>query len=153
MMIDDNQPSVSGWSLESGYTSKMDEDVYPLRVFDVVKHGLAFSILLPKNNLEPVCQDIYTGFTIYLHTPGEMMSQTSVHNGFSKGVNIRVKPTLTVTSDGSRNYQSSIRKCYFGSERRLRFFKYYTLSNCEAECLANFARQQCGCVKFSMPSK
>lgn len=153
MMIVNNQPNVSGWSLESGYSTKMDDDAYPLRVFDVEKHGLTFSIRLSKNDLEPICQDIYTGFSIYLHTPGEIMSQNFVQNVLSKGVNIRVKPTQIVTSKGSRNYQSNVRQCYFDSERRLRFFKYYTLSNCQAECVANFTKQQCDCVKFSMPSK
>ena len=152
-MTDHNHPNVSGWSLESGYSNRTETDVYPLRVFDVEKNELTFSIRLSAKDLEPICQDIFTGFTIYLHTPGEVLSQTSVHNMPPNDVSIRIKPTLTVTSDGAQSYESSIRQCYFGSERRLRFFKYYTLSNCEAECLSNFMRQQCGCVKFSIPSK
>lgn len=153
MMIVDNQPNVSDWSLESGYSNKTDADAYPLRVFDVDKYGLAFSIRLSKKDLEPVCQDIYAGFSIYLHTPGEVTPQTSVHNLLSKGVNIRIKATQTVTSEGSQNYGPNVRQCFFDSERRLRFFKYYSLSNCETECLSNFTKQQCDCVKFSMPSK
>lgn len=42
---------------------------------------------------------------------------------------------------------------FFSTERQLRFFRTYTQYNCEAECLANFTQIQCGCVKFSMPSR
>lgn len=41
------------------------------------------------------------------------------------------------------------RKCYFDSERKLRFLKVYTQRNCELECLSNATRKACGCVKFS----
>lgn len=154
MIIDNKQPRVSGWRYESGYSSNTDEYVYPLRVLDVEKSRLAFTLHFTETDLEPVCQNIYSGYTIYLHTPGgEILSETFVHKSYSNGVNIRIKPTLTVTSEGSRKYPPKIRQCYFASERRLRFFKYYTLHNCEAECLANFTRHYCGCVKFSMPSK
>lgn len=155
MMTVRNRPNVSGWSLESGYSTEFNGEAYPLRVLDVQQFGLEFSIQLAHKDMEPVCQDLFTGFTIHFHTPGEILttSQEYVHNVFSKGVHIRIKPTLVSTSPGSQIYEPSTRQCYFSSEIRLRFFKYYTLSNCEAECLANFTNQECGCVKFSMPSK
>lgn len=43
------------------------------------------------------------------------------------------------------------RKCYFDSERKLRFLKVYTQRNCELECLSNATLNSCGCVKFSHP--
>ncbi len=43
------------------------------------------------------------------------------------------------------------RKCYFHSERKLRFLKVYTQRNCELECLSNATLNLCGCVKFFLP--
>lgn len=65
---------------------------------------------------------------------------------------VTIKPTITTTSNGLRSYDPNLRQCYFNDERRLRFFKVYSKNNCELECLANFTKKVCQCVKFSMPS-
>jgi hypothetical protein len=44
------------------------------------------------------------------------------------------------------------RKCFYQNENQLRFFKVYSQSNCEWECLTNFTMKACGCVMFYMPS-
>lgn len=62
-----------------------------------------------------------------------------------------VKPNMITTSDGLLEYAPERRQCYFNNERSLQFFKVYTQSNCELECLANFTLARCNCVKFSMP--
>lgn len=51
----------------------------------------------------------------------------------------------------TRNLFYFRRKCYFDSERQLRFLKVYTQRNCELECLSNATLKTCGCVKFSLP--
>jgi amiloride-sensitive sodium channel len=63
-----------------------------------------------------------------------------------------VKPQMITTSKNLDQYHYDRRNCYFGHEKELKYFKFYTQSNCELECLTNFTRQECGCVKFSMPS-
>lgn len=65
---------------------------------------------------------------------------------------ISVKPKMMLT-EGLEDYDPNIRQCYFDSERKLRFYRNYTQTNCEVECLTNHTLAQCGCVKFSMPSK
>lgn len=45
------------------------------------------------------------------------------------------------------------RQCYFGNERQLKYFKTYTQRNCEMECVSDYIQKQCGCTRFSMPSK
>lgn len=42
------------------------------------------------------------------------------------------------------------RMCYAYNERQLRFFKSYTILNCNLECLANSTLEMCGCVGFPM---
>lgn len=40
------------------------------------------------------------------------------------------------------------RGCYFNNEKPLKFFKIYTPSNCQQECLSEKTLQQCNCVPF-----
>lgn len=92
---------------------------------------------------------------------------------------LRISPKLTTTSASLHRYRPNVRRCFFNSERRLRFYKRtfswtfglcchhfhsnfqfypfswdveYTQTNCESECLANFTLAFCGCARFSMPS-
>lgn len=60
-------------------------------------------------------------------------------------------PSTTEIAKNLLKYNSKIRQCFLSKERKLKYFKTYTKSNCELECLANFTLSTCNCVKFSMP--
>lgn len=81
------------------------------------------------------------------------MSRNSFRVPVSEDTLITIKPKMTITSEGLRSYNPNQRQCVFLSERSLHFYKVYSQRNCEDECLANFTKIECGCVKFSMPSK
>ncbi|EDS26207.1 gonad-specific amiloride-sensitive sodium channel 1 [Culex quinquefasciatus] len=49
------------------------------------------------------------------------------------------------------DYTPSRRRCFFSHERKLQFFAIYNQANCELECLTNYTRKLCSCVRFSMP--
>lgn len=66
---------------------------------------------------------------------------------------VAIKPQVITSSKYVKKYSPVHRQCYYSSERRLKFFRLYTKGNCEHECLANFTKVECGCVKFSMPRK
>jgi len=93
------------------------------------------------------------GFKILLHTPGEIprVSKQYFRVPLRQEVVVSVKPNMITTSSGLANYAPERRQCYFNDERHLSFFKVYTQSNCELECLTNFTFAECSCVKFSMP--
>jgi Amiloride-sensitive sodium channel len=55
---------------------------------------------------------------------------------FGTAMEILITPKLTQTDDSLRSLSPSERQCYFEGERRLKFFKVYTQSNCEFECLS-----------------
>jgi Amiloride-sensitive sodium channel len=55
------------------------------------------------------------------------------------------------SDDNLRKYPPQSRKCYFEGEKPLKFFKFYTKSNCELECKTEAKFQNCGCVLHSMP--
>lgn len=66
-------------------------------------------------------------------------------------VAVSVTPRMIETAESIRSYKPHRRQCYFNHERYLKYFRVYTQTNCELECLTNFTLKRCGCVKFSMP--
>lgn len=87
--------------------------------------------------------------------PGEELkiSEQSIRVPLWENTQISIKPNMITTSEGLRKYPHDQRQCFFSSERQLRFYRNYTQNNCEAECLSNYTKIECGCVVFSMPSK
>lgn len=145
------------WSLETGYDKNAPDDniQYPLRTHDAgAISGLDISLILLEQDLEYICRGPYTGFKVMLHLSVEtpQVSKKSLSVPLYQQMKIAIKPNVIRTSDTLSKYDSSVRQCFFTSERTLRFFKVYTQQNCESECFANFTRTYCGCVKFSMPS-
>lgn len=105
------------------------------------------------SNYDFVCRGPVQGFKILLHTPAEIprVSKQYFRVPMQQEVVISVKPNMMTTSAGLKDYSPFRRQCFFNHERYLKFFKSYTQNNCELECLSNYTRNACGCVKFSMP--
>ncbi|CRK87601.1 CLUMA_CG001397, isoform A [Clunio marinus] len=141
------------WTLEDGY-STIDPSTYPRRVLGPgARAGLNIVLKLTEPDLDYICRGPVQGFKILLHTPGEIprVSKQYFRVPLRQEVVVSVKPNMITTSEGLADYAPERRQCYFNNERNLKFFKVYTQSNCELECLANFTLGKCGCVKFSMP--
>ena len=141
------------WTLEDGYSTK-DPETYPRRVLGPgARAGFNIVLKLTEPDLDYLCRGPVQGFKILLHTPGEIprVSKQYFRVPLRQEVVVSVKPNMITTSSGLLDYAPDRRQCYFNKERDLKFFKVYTQSNCELECLANFTLNACGCVKFSMP--
>lgn len=97
-------------------------------------------VKINESNLEYMCSGPIHGFKVILSAPGQSlkMSRHSFRIPLTEVAEVLIKPKLITTSDGLRSYEPDKRKCYFDSDRRLRFYKYYAQHNCQAECLANF---------------
>lgn len=155
MIVKDNLDALH-WNLENGYKEEPNDNNYPMRIFNAkTKGALNIDLQLMKEDLGFKCHNLNSGFQIFIHLPGEIssMSRLSFQIPPDEDVKISIKATLITTTDGLKIYKPNQRQCYFNSERQLQFFKNYTQNNCEVECLANFTVTECGCVKFSMPSK
>lgn len=145
--------SAENWSLEDGYKNA-DAETYPRRVLGPgSRAGLNIVLKLTENDLDYICRGPVQGFKILLHTPGEVprVSKQYFRVPLGQEVVVSVKPNMITTSEGLADYAPERRQCYFNDERKLNFFRVYTQSNCELECLANFTLAACKCVKFSMP--
>lgn len=93
-------------------------------------------------------------FKVWLHRPGEIRQAFArpIEAEIGRKVIVYIEPKVIIASPDVRKYDPNLRRCYFNSERKLKFFRVYTRSNCEHECLSEFVKNECGCVKFVMPS-
>ena len=141
------------WTLQGGYTSYAAK-VYPHRVLGSgITAGLNLELRVRESDIDYACKGPVQGFKIALHTSGEMPQFNHVFYQvpLKQQVLIAVKPEVITTSPGLNAYLPKKRQCYFNGEKKLKFFKVYTQSNCELECLTEYTLKQCGCVKFSQP--
>lgn len=142
--------------METGYGESNNVEMYPYRVYGTGKPA-SFTVLLRvfNHDIDYLCAGAVQGFKVKFHPPNEgpQIWKKYFHISPGQAALFTIEPKVIITSNNVRKYSPKVRQCYFNSERRLRFYKQYTQRNCEAECLANYTLAQCGCVKFSMPSK
>lgn len=145
--------SSDDWKFEDGYVN-FNADVYPQRVLGSGhRAGLNIKLFVKENAIDYSCKGAVQGFKIALHTPGELprLSVQFYQVPLKQQVLMTVSPQVITTAEGLKSYTAESRQCYFNHEKQLTFFKTYTQSNCELECLTDFTFRMCGCVKFSMP--
>lgn len=152
MKIVKKSPNISGWNLQKGYTNVDYDEKFP---FQSTKQDTLNVIFIQSlNGFEYKCNWIDQGIKVVLSTPGEAlrMSQNYFRMPYRQLHAVFILPELITTTERVRNFKPHQRNCFYDDERQLRFFKMYTEINCEVECLANFTKTICECVKFSMPS-
>lgn len=150
-----DRPNASNWHLERGYKNGINSVVYPFREHNAgPSTGFTFTLHTLRNDVELLCTDMPLGYLLFMHTPGDILTplDTPVRLAKNEQVSISIKPKLITTSEGLRRYKPDVRQCFYDSERQLRFFRTYSQTNCEHECLANYTLNKCGCVLSSMPS-
>ncbi|XP_031637928.1 pickpocket protein 28-like [Contarinia nasturtii] len=148
-----NNPNITHWSLDNGYQSERNENEYPYRTFGTHAYGILDFILEHLKEDVNIDCNYLVGFGVYFTHPGDSIKTLGQahHIQTLKFNKIKIKPKLVITSSDLRDHSPIQRQCFFENERKLRFYKMYTQNNCELECLANFTRIECECVKFSMP--
>ncbi|XP_047521542.1 pickpocket protein 28-like [Pieris napi] len=142
------------WTLDGGYPPNSPLDSYPWRGSPYGTNAyLTFSLMANVIDFDYACRGPIQGFKILLHNPAELPRVSEQHfiALVSKQVIVAVKPKMMTTSEGLGSYDPERRQCYLQNERYLNYFKIYTQSNCEMECLTNFTNARCGCVHFGMP--
>lgn len=141
------------WTMQSGYKSNSPE-AYPNRVWDSGVNG-ALKIYLKRTADESIDNSTQSlnGFKVLLHTPGEIPRLTKKYFRVSmkKHFLVSIRPQMITTSKGLDSYDPQKRQCFLYQEKKMKFFKIYTQSNCQLECLTNFTIKKCDCVHFSMP--
>ncbi|XP_060804919.1 pickpocket protein 28 [Amyelois transitella] len=142
------------WNSESGYADGTGKDTYPRRGSGYgANMGLVFLVNQNKGDIDYLCRGPVQGSKVLLHSPSEFprISHQYFRTAFNQEAVVAVKPQMLTTSETLRSYPPERRQCYFSQERYLHYFKVYTQSNCEFECLTNHTYAKCGCVHIGMP--
>ncbi|CAH0564376.1 unnamed protein product [Brassicogethes aeneus] len=144
----------AAWSLNEGYTSLKGRDIYPKRaLYAGALFSLELKFKVEDKNLDFTCGTSIQGYKIQIHQPSMLPRPKNQHFRIplDQSVIAAVMPNMITTSEAVKNYSPSRRKCYFSSERTLKYFKTYTQQNCQIECITNYTLHECGCVDFYMP--
>lgn len=143
----------STWNIDTG-KYEPNQVPFPMHVIDA---GLQFSltVILKINSYEGdyLCGEPVPGFKIGFHSPFDFPSSRKNFYDLSpkQAVIYSIEPVFVSTSNDMRKFGPDERGCFFSSERKLRFYRIYTTTNCIRECLANFTLAKCDCVHFAMP--
>ncbi|XP_044758991.1 uncharacterized protein LOC123316815 [Coccinella septempunctata] len=143
------------WDPDSGYPDGIINDVYPRRAFlNGAKNSLVVVFFTKKSEIYYSCRDFaLQGVRVSLHMPARIPrpSQVFFSVGLDRLTTVAVTPSLMTTTPTIKEYDPEDRNCYFGTERKLKYFKLYSQANCDLECWTNYTIQYCGCVHFYMP--
>lgn len=139
------------WILDEGYINR-DPYVYPRRApgsGDL--GGINFHVIREAMELRDSIS-VEKGFKVVFHLPNELprMNKRYFRFPLEKLATITINPSMVVT-ENLESYEVSARECYLEAERKLKYFRSYTRSNCQVECSANYTLKKCGCIHHSMP--
>lgn len=127
----------SDWNIY-GYRN-MSIYAYPYRIMGSGETAsLKLKLKMKRQDVNYACKGAANGYRLTLHTPGEL-PRPSLHFyriPFDTETLISIKPRGMTTSNNLRSYGPKQRQCYFENEKKLKFFKMYTQSNCQLECFA-----------------
>ncbi|XP_055590909.1 pickpocket protein 28-like [Uranotaenia lowii] len=142
------------WTLDRGFKHPTKIDTYPRRVLGPgKKSGMIVVLRANINDMDFLCGNSIQGFKILIHSPADYPELQNQHLRLplNQEIGLGVTPSLSYTTPTIIRYAPERRKCYFNNERFLKFYRTYTQSNCDLECLTNFTLTRCACVRFSMP--
>lgn len=80
--------------------------------------------------------------------PSEFESFELVEIKHGMVLDVLITPEVMETDEDLRSFSVDERQCYMEGERKLKFFKKYSVRNCEMECLSAVTLERCGCVPF-----
>nr|XP_046475640.1 pickpocket protein 28 isoform X2 [Neodiprion pinetum] len=141
------------WTPEQGYASKTPADSIPWRPYGAGRH-LGLTLVLDAEISEYYCSSTASiGFKMLLHNPVETPKIADFAFTVEPGKETRIviRPTVTSASRSIIRVPRKKRRCFFTSERSLKYYRTYTQRNCILECEANFTQQICSCVQHYMP--
>lgn len=129
----------SSWS-GSKY-SEMSLHAYPYRILGD-SASLKLKLKMRKQDVNYACKGPANGFRLTLTSPHGLPrpSLQFYRIPFNTETLISVKPRGMITSKNLKSYEVKQRQCYFGREKRLKFFKMYSQSNCQLECLSSMLK-------------
>jgi acid-sensing ion channel, other len=137
-----------GWTFDEGYTENSSFIIQAVK-----KNKVEFSMFIGEKDAQNQCVSETGSFLLYLHLPNEITTpfHQKIRSPFECLKTLKMRVTSYKADDSMKSYSPEKRGCYFKGEKNLKFFKSYTKTLCDYECMTNYTLKHCGCVKFSMP--
>ncbi|XP_044759463.1 pickpocket protein 28-like [Coccinella septempunctata] len=152
---EDNSNEGQDWNPDEGFSEYPNhEQIYPRRTSLIGANNALVVVMLTENkDINYACQDFaIQGLRVSMHTAASIprLEQVFFSVGLDRLTTVAVTPSVSETSERVKLYSPEKRYCYFGYERKLKYFNY-SQSNCNFECWTNYTISKCGCVAFYMP--
>jgi acid-sensing ion channel, other len=111
--------------------------------------GLSITLMkVPGVDYKEACRQL--SFVVHnvdeIPTDFEDIELCEIKHGMT--LDVLISPEVMETEDNLRSFPVNVRQCYMNGERKLTFFKKYSIRNCEMECLSMITFKNCGCVPF-----
>ncbi|KAI5638681.1 amiloride-sensitive sodium channel domain-containing protein [Phthorimaea operculella] len=142
------------WSISEGYTDFRPGISYPKRgVANNIAPDLKVILRESAHDRDGWCNVVKSGYTIFIQHPADLPQSSRHYFAALPGQisSLAVKFSMLTADDALKGYDPEVRQCYFPGDRKLRYFRIYTISNCMLECQSNFTFKKCNCVEFHMP--
>lgn len=95
---------------------------------------------------------LYNSFM--LHSPDEpplfVDKNELIEFDGGRELKILITPSVINTDEDLISFDVEDRQCYLDGEKYLRFYKIYSVKNCNVECFGNYSLEICGCVPFDI---
>ncbi|KAG5669231.1 hypothetical protein PVAND_017123 [Polypedilum vanderplanki] len=146
-LIFKNSTNQTQWTLGSGY---IENGNIPFRISN--RHKFKVDMKFSFDAIYS-CGAMNRNYKIIIHLPNEYPTEFHYYKFIESNNANRIIMTAEYYENEPklRKFSPESRDCYFEGERKLKFFKIYTKSQCNLECLTNHTLKTCNCVKFSMP--
>ncbi|XP_025196558.1 pickpocket protein 28-like [Melanaphis sacchari] len=144
----------TAWNPEFGFNENAQTFNLPWKVIgDTVEDSIIMRFNLQNEKTGNHCPKTDKGMTLFLHSPVDVPAniKPTAYISVNNIAYITTTFTLVSISESISSWKPDIRHCYYQHERILKFFKIYTVNNCEIECRANNSLKMCGCVAFYHP--
>lgn len=117
-----------------------DENELVLDIYD--KDGPFYN---SSNIFEPL-----SGIHVFIHSSNEFLQEPSYqfYQQYYTGSLFFISPLISLIAENLKSWPVRKRNCLLPKEKKLEYFRIYTKSNCEHECLSKAAFKACRCVPF-----
>ncbi|KAL1497371.1 hypothetical protein ABEB36_008352 [Hypothenemus hampei] len=150
-----NDTLTTEWSADFGFDEDAGIETYPRRaLLSGSLNSLEVNLSVNNTDLDYGCTH-FQGYKVVLHSPHRFPTVNSHYFRIplKKSVSAAISPAQLKTSDDVLQYSIRKRKCFFQTDKKLKYFSKYSQNNCRLECFLNLTMDMCGCVEFFMPSK
>lgn len=113
--------------------------------------GLAVTTKLARDDYHTTFFSSF-GLRVFVHDAYDFVDGNAETRilGWKMVAMLSVTPENTFSTDAVRDLPIPVRQCLMPDERKLKFMRSYSFSNCMAECRSDIVFELCGCVPYHM---